>query len=102
MILDGTTIVVAVIGGICSSGVMSFLQFLINRQDKKKDLLIGLAHDRLYYLATKYIEKGWLTKEEYTNIYEYIYVPYHENGGNGTGTRLMEEVMKLPIREGDN
>ena len=57
MVLDGTTIVVAIIGGVCSSGVMSFLQFLINRQDKKKDLLIGLAHDRLYYLATKYIEK---------------------------------------------
>ena len=35
MVLDGTTIVVAVIGGICSSSVMSFFQFLINRREKK-------------------------------------------------------------------
>lgn len=99
MQIDVTTIMVAVITGICSSGVTGLIQFLINRKDKKKDLLIGLAHDRLYYLAEKYIERGSISQEEFTNLYDYIYVPYHENGGNGTGTRLMEEVKKLPIKK---
>lgn len=110
------TIITAVIAGVCGSGVTGLIQFLITRHDKKEDdskekldvllkkvqqtqnAVLGLDHDRLFYLCQKYIEKQEITKEEYENLYKYIYKPYTEMGGNGTGERLMKEVSNLHIK----
>lgn len=32
-------------------------------------------------------------------VTERNYIAYHDLGGNGTGTRLYEEIMALPIKE---
>ena len=63
----------------------------------ERALLLGLAHDRLYALCYHYLERGEITAEEYDNLL-YIYRPYHEAGGNGTGDRLMAEIESLPIK----
>lgn len=105
-----TTIIVAVVTGAFSSGFTGLIQFLITRHDKKNsqeedslrcisDAVRGLDHDRLYYLATKYIQIGSISKEDYENLNEYIYQPYKKLGGNGTGDKLMREVEKLPLNE---
>ena len=39
------------------------------------------------------------TKDEYENLYEYLYKPYSALGGNGSAKKVMEEVNKLPIHE---
>lgn len=109
MTLDAT-IAVAVITGLFSSGFMGMIQFLITRHDQKEtqdnealkniaDAVRGLDHDRLYFLATKFIQNGSISREDYENLNEYIYQPYKKLGGNGTGDKLMKEVEKLPIRE---
>ena len=49
-------------------------------------------------LGEKYIQQGWLTRDDYENIYEYLYLPYHDLGGNGSAERIMEEVKRLPLR----
>ena len=59
---------------------------------------MGLAHDRIIELGIIYIERGWITQEEYENLHDYLYKPYEALGGNGTGKRIMEEVKKLPIK----
>lgn len=64
-------------------------------------MLLGLAHDRLMWLCMKYIDRGYITNEEYENLYNYLYLPYIEMGGNGVVQRLMEEVKKLPIRKSE-
>ena len=64
-------------------------------------MLIGLAHDRIMYLGMGYIERGWITQDEYENLYEYLYKPYEKMGGNGSAKRVMDEVNKLPIRKAD-
>lgn len=46
----------------------------------------------------KYIEQEYITKDEFENLYEYLYKPYRTLGGNGSAERVMEEVQKLPIR----
>lgn len=82
-----------------SSGLWSWLQ---NRSTKKNiqcQMLIGLGHDRIIYLGTSYIERGWITNDEYENLYDYLYKPYEAMGGNGSAKRIMEEVKKLPIRK---
>ncbi len=68
-----------------------------NREAQKK-LLIGLAHDRIITLGMTYIERGYITKDEYENFFTYLYEPYVENGGNGSGSKVANELKKLPIR----
>ena len=65
----------------------------------KSQMLIGLAHDRIIFLGMHYIERGWITQDEYENLYEYLYKPYEKLGGNGSAKRIMTEVNKLPIRK---
>ena len=62
-------------------------------------MLIGLGHDRIMYLGICYIERGWITQDEYENLYKYLYKPYELMGGNGSAKRIMKEVEKLPIHK---
>lgn len=50
------------------------------------------------HLGMNYIQRGWITDDEYENLYDYLYVPYEQIGGNGSAKRVMEEVKKLEIR----
>lgn len=84
-----------------SSGFWAFVTMKLSRNDVKTQMLIGLAHDRIMYLGMGYIERGWITQDEYENLYEYLYKPYEKMGGNGSAKRVMGEVDKLPIRKAD-
>lgn len=83
---------------LASSGLWTFLSKRAERKDVKTEMLIGLAHDRILYLGMQYIERGWITRDEYENLYEYLYKPYEKLGGNGSAKRVMNEVDRLPIR----
>lgn len=95
-----------------TASLFGFVQFLISRHDTKKQAkdeklelimksLIGMGHDRIFYLASEYIKHGSITRSEYENLYEFLYCPYHNLGGNGSAERLMREIEKLPIKEGE-
>ena len=43
-------------------------------------------------------EKGYITLEALEYVDE-TYTCYHDRGGNGSGTRLWEDIHNLPIRE---
>lgn len=83
---------------IASSGFWALIQKLAMKKDVKAQMLIGLGHDRITFLGMEYIERGWITQDEYENLYEYLYKPYKDLGGNGTAERIMNEVAKLEIR----
>lgn len=88
-----------VIAFVASSG---FWLFLMNFRDKKSaqtELLLGLAHDRIMSKAMYYIERGWITQDEYENLNVYLYKPYEKLGGNGSAKRMMLEVDRLPIKK---
>jgi hypothetical protein len=51
------------------------------------------------YLGMRYIDRGWITQDEYENLNTYLYEPYKKLGGNGSALRVMQEVNKLPIRD---
>lgn len=82
---------------LASSGIWSYLQTRKNKKDAKTDMLIGLGHDRIISLGMSYIERGWITEDEYENLHDYLYKPYKELGGNGSAERVMNEVVKLPF-----
>ena len=91
-----TSVIIALIS---STGLWSFIASIRNKHDAKTRLLIGLAHDRIIYLGTSYIERGYITPDEYENLHDYLYVPYAENGGNGSAKRVMESVKQLPMHK---
>lgn len=84
---------------VASSGFWALITNLINRKSASTKMLIGLGHDRIIALGMSYIERGWVTEEEYDNLVNYLYTPYAKLGGNGTAERVMKGVEKLPIRK---
>lgn len=82
---------------IASSGFWAYIQKKNENKDVRSQMLIGLAHDRIMCLGMRYVERGWITQDEYENLYEYLYKPYEKMGGNGSAKRVMNEVNKLPI-----
>lgn len=91
--------VTILISVLASSGLWAIVGKLIDKRDVKTQMLIGLGHDRIVYLGMKYIERGYITHDEYENLYEYLYKPYEKMGGNGSAKRIMGEVSALPIRK---
>ena len=89
-----TSVLIALIS---STGLWSYITNYRNKHDAKTKLLVGLAHDRIVYLGMKYIERGYITRDEYENLNDYLYVPYAAAGGNGSAKRVMEEVKRLPL-----
>ncbi len=83
---------------LASSGFWAYIQKRSEKNDLRTQMLIGLGHDRIINLGMTYIERGWITQDEYENLYEYLYKPYQEMGGNGSAKRVMTEVMNLPIK----
>ena len=82
---------------LASSGLWAYIVKRSESKDVKTEMLIGLAHDRILYLGMEYIERGWISQDEYENLYEYLYKPYEKMGGNGSAKRVMKEVDNLPI-----
>lgn len=80
-----------------SSGFWAYIQKKRDKNDAKTELLVGLAHDIIISKGMAYIERGWITQEEYENLNDYIFKPYEKNGGNGTAKKIMQEVNKLPM-----
>lgn len=84
---------------IASSGFWAFVQRKSDKNDAEREMLVGLAHDRIVYLGNVYVERGYITLDEYENLHDYLYVPYDKLGGNGSAKRVMGEVERLKIHK---
>lgn len=84
---------------LASSGLWAYLNRKCMRSDAQTEMLIGLGHDRIISLGMKYIERGWITHDEYENLNKYLYTPYDKLGGNGSAKRIMKAVDRLEIRK---
>ena len=98
MIQMGYQMLVTIIcAALASSGFWAYMTRRAEKRDLKTEMLIGLGHDRIMYLGMGYIERGYITSDEYENLYEYLYKPYEKMGGNGSAKRIIKEIEKLPI-----
>lgn len=82
---------------LASSGLWAYIMKRADKKDAKTKMIVGLGHDRIMSLGIEYINKGYITSDEYENLYKYLYKPYTDLGGNGSVTRIMKEVDKLQI-----
>lgn len=91
------TLVTVLCAVLASSGFWALMQKLTDKKDARTQMLVGLAHDRILYLGMSYVQRGYITKDEYENLCDYLYKPYLKMGGNGSAKRVMGEVDKLPL-----
>lgn len=95
-------VVVIVVSVITTFGASTgFWTYLLSKREKNSAttrLLMGLGYDKIAQNGMRYIERGWITKNEYEDFRKYLYEPYSELGGNGTASHIMDEVSRLPLK----
>lgn len=101
-----TDLIVAVIIAVfASTGFWTLINTIYQNNAKSKTAeraaLVALLHDRIYDLSQRYIERGYVTIEEYDNL-NYLWEPYSALGGNGTGKKLVDQVNKLDMKGESN
>lgn len=83
---------------LASSGLWAFISSRVDKNNSERELLIGIGHVELVFFGMQYIERGWITRDEYETM-QGLYKPYIKLGGNGSGTKIMKEIEELPIKE---
>lgn len=104
--ISETTLITSIVASIfASTGFWGFVTYLIQSRRTKNtaesEMLKGLGHDRICYLGEQYIKRGHITKDEYENLHDYLYLPYKRMNGNGTAEKIMKEAERLPIQQED-
>lgn len=91
-------LIIAVVGSsLASSGFWAFLSTKNKKRVAYNKLMMGSAYDKIATVGVAYIERGWITRDEYEELHNFYYVPYRDLGGNGVAERIMNEVNKLPF-----
>lgn len=88
-----------VVSIMASGGLWNYLQFRKKKHDSKTRIILGLGHDRIIALGMRYIDRGWISKDEYENLVKFIFKPYKKlEPDDGSVSKVMQEVERLPIR----
>ena len=91
--------------GIGAAALSAGMRLLYRRQ-KQSDLrqratelgIQALLRDRIIQAYYHYSERGWITLHGLENV-EALYKEYHALGGNGTVTKLVEDLRELEVRD---
>lgn len=80
-------------------GSTGFWTWLLSRNKTKTaetKLLLGLAYAEIIRRCEVYLQRGYISADEYNELNRYLYEPYKELGGDGTAERMMIAVKALP------
>lgn len=89
--------VLTLVGAIlASNGLWSLISRGLDKKSDKDKLLMGLAYSEIITRTEKYLERGYISTDEFNELDRYLYGPYKRRGGNGTAARNMEHVKTLP------
>ena len=97
-----TQIILAVFA---STGFWALVQAIViklmDRRSAERAALLGLLHERLVEQCESYLDRGYATEGEIRDLEEYIYTPYRNLGGNGTGEQMFDKTRELIFRGKD-
>lgn len=100
MTIDAAVAIFASI--MASGGFWAFLQAKVASAKKQsaatEKVLLGVAHELIMTRAKDYIARGWITTDEYEDLYKYLIEPYRDLGGNGIIENLIRQINNLPIK----
>lgn len=96
--------IIPLLSGAFGAGIFSFVQFLINRRDKKKEAESAerkaLRYLMLYIIqdtARELIADGKATMDDKRQLHQWHEVYHNGLGGNGDADKLIEAVDRLPF-----
>lgn len=79
-----------------SSGIWMWAKTRSDRNHSEDQLLLEVAKNQLTVLGRTYLERGYITMDEYEE-YEAEYKLYSALGGNGLAKRVFKQVDELPM-----
>lgn len=83
-----------------STGFWTLVNTIYTARREKKSVerraLLGLLHEQLTERCEKYIDQKWISLQDYEDLTNYIYKPYRDLGGNGTGEALYNKLSGMP------
>lgn len=85
--------VTALLGG---SGIWAWAKSMADHNSNEAKLLLSVSRNQLITLGRGYIERGYVTMDEYEE-FEAEYQIYSALGGNGLARRIFEQVDELPM-----
>lgn len=85
--------VTALLGG---SGIWAWAKAKADHNNNAAKLLLSVSRNQLITLGRSYIERGYITMDEYEE-FEAEYQTYSALGGNGLARRIFEQVDELPM-----
>lgn len=77
-------------------GMWALVKSKTDRNNNADKLLLFVSKNQLIELGRIYIERGYITMDEYEE-YESEYQVYSALGGNGLARRVFKQVDDLPI-----
>lgn len=90
-------VLTSVVTVLASSGFWAYVMRRDNTKSATTRLMMGLAYEKLMDKGEKYLDRGWISRDEYEDYQKYFYEPYKALGGNGVAERIMNGVSDLPI-----
>lgn len=107
--INPETLLTLVLAIFASSGFWAFISLILQNKYSKENtvsehqraqdrMLVGLGHDRIVTLCSQYLDRGYITQDEYDDVITYLYLPYKDLGGNGTAEMMVEKIKNLPIK----
>lgn len=85
--------VTAILGG---SGIWAWAKAKADHNNNAAKLLLSVSRNQIITLGRGYIERGYVTMDEYEE-FEAEYQIYSALGGNGLARRVFEQVDELPM-----
>lgn len=87
---------------ILATGLVGYLVWFLKKQYSNKSASAKamkiLLRGQIYALHNRYMERGSISPQELFEFAE-LYEVYKEFKGNGTATRMKEDVDRLPLKE---
>lgn len=80
--------------------ILGYIVWILKSQKSRRDAnsrgTMVLLKVKLFEYHDKYMELGSIPSYAYENFCD-MYKSYHELGGNGTGTKMYEEIKELHL-----
>lgn len=77
-------------------GIWAWAKTRTQRNNSEDKLLLLVAKNQLVSQGRVYLNRGYITMDEYEE-YESVYHVYLNLGGNGLARRIFEQVDELPM-----
>lgn len=92
-------VLVTITGSVlASSGLWSWILYKTKQNDTGILMTRGMAHYQIIEEGQKFIERGWITHEEYDDFMKYLGTPYLESGSNGLAQKMIDDISALPFK----